>query len=58
MDESDTLDGALSVVPPVTIEPFDLQFNHHLFLQAATAIGRNKSCDLFKPITVVICTNK
>ena len=25
------------------IDPFDMQFDVHLFLQAATAIGRNKA---------------
>ena len=28
-------------------EPFDLLIDLHLFLQAATDIGRNKSRDLF-----------
>ena len=29
------------------IEPFDMQFEHHLFLQTSTVIHRNKSRDLF-----------
>ena len=37
-----------------TIEPFDL----HLFLQAATAIGKHKSRDLFELKTVAACKNK
>ena len=34
------------------IDPFDTKFDLHLFLQATTVIGRNKSRDLISSITV------
>ena len=40
------------------IELFNLYFDVHLFMQAATVIGWNKSCDLFLRITVAACKNK
>ena len=36
------------------IEPFDKQFAVHLSLATETAIGRNKSRDLFRPVSVAI----
>ena len=36
-----------AITQQIPIEPFDLQFGLHLFLQAATVIGRNKPRDLF-----------
>ena len=39
-------------------DPFDTQFDHNLVLQTAAAIGRNKSRDLFQPITVEVDENK
>ena len=41
-----------------TIDPFDLQFDRHLFLPAATATGRFKSRDLFYPIIYSCCLQK
>ena len=41
-----------------TLELFDTQFDHHLFLQTPNDIGRNKPRDLFQPITVAVCENK
>ena len=40
------------------MEPFDMQFDIHLFLQTVTVIGRNKSRDSFYPISVAACKNK
>ena len=40
------------------MEPFDLYFDLHLFLEAATVFDWNKSRDLFQPITVAACKNK
>ena len=34
-------------LPVNSIEPFDFQFDFHLFLQTSTIIGLNKSRDLF-----------
>jgi len=42
----------------MVIEPCDLQFDLHLFLQTATAIGKTKSRDLFRPIAVAACKKK
>ena len=39
----------------VGIEPFDLYFDLHLFLQKATVIGYNKSRDLIYLIAVAAC---
>ena len=41
-----------------TIDPFDMLFNLHLFLHAATVIGRYKSRDFSQPIIDVVCKNK
>ena len=48
----------LKTVSVTPIEAFDLQFDLHLFLQAATVIGQNETRDLFQPITVAACKNK
>ena len=40
------------------IDPFDIQFDRHLFPLTATAIGRNKSRDLFYSTTVLVSKNK
>ena len=56
----DIVADILASVPqiPVSIEPFDLWLDVHLFMQAAVVIGLNKSRDLFQPNTVAAYKNK
>jgi len=42
----------------VVIDPFNKQYDISMFFfQTATAIGCNKSRDLFQPITIVVDKN-
>jgi len=42
----------------MTIEPFDMKFDVHLFLETIIVIGEKKSRDLFQPLAVAVCKNK
>ena len=50
--------GTFSCALAQLIDPFDLQFDLHLFSLTVSTIGRNKSRDLLHPISVYVSENK